>query len=226
MMMSSSTLKKAGLVAVAATLFLAAGVHAAAVNTKDPCFVPSSGPVPPPGCEYISPADVHNKGLQDVLKLEAKHKRFLNVKTSPGGTLGGEVEHFDSTLELTFTGINELAGYSTTVDLPAVTETHVGPRNEKDAVQKFETDMHFLEGTLKETGDFEYLHIVAGTGNGLPSPGSTVLTQQSDGRYFVDSVFDIHYTIEFKGAKGSKLEGIEGKSEGSVTMQAFGSGRE
>jgi hypothetical protein len=214
-----SLLKNAGLTAAAA-LLVAGAAHAVA-NTPNPCFVPTSGPVPPPGCEYLSPADVHSQGLADVLALEAEHSNFLDPVITDGGTLGGQVESFSSVLELHFTGINELEGFSTTVILPAAVETHTGPRKTGDAVQKFETDMYKLEGVIRNHKDFEYIHIVAGTANGLPSPGVTTMTKQSDGRYFFDSLFNVNFKIEYKGAKGSKLEGIEGVAEGTVTMKAY-----
>jgi hypothetical protein len=221
-MTGSWMFKKAGL-AAAAALLVAHGAFAAQSGAGNPCFVPPSGsPVPPPGCTYVSPQDVHDQGLQDVAALSAQHSGFLNVVHTQGGLLGGEIENFDSTLVLHFTGIKELEGWTTDINLPAHCETHIGKRDPDADIQSFDTVMNSIEGTLKGDKDFEYLHIVAGDANGLPSPGHTTLTKQKDGSTVVDSVFQMNFRIEYKGAPGSKLEGLSGTSEGKVTMRAVG----
>ena len=50
-----------------------------------------------------------------------------------------------------------------------------------------------------------------------------VMITSLDGSTVVDSVFQMSFRIEYKGAKGSKLEGLSGTSEGKVTMRAVGS---
>lgn len=177
----------------------------------------------PPDDGYLSPADVHvliaNGGI-DLVRGDARHDRFFNVVTAPGGLLGGEVEQFQSTLTFHFVGLGPLAGWSRTVSVPAKTETHTGPRDPKAPFQSFETLMYRIEGEIKGDPDFEYFSIVAGNANGLDSPGHTTFIQQRDGSYDYESQFSIKYIATYKGAKGSKLDGISGTTEGSIVMKA------
>jgi hypothetical protein len=181
----------------------------------------------PPDTDYVSPADIHaaiDDGTVEWARGDARHRRFFNINTQPGGLLGGEIERFDSTLEFTFTGVGPLAGWSRTISIPAKCETHTGPRNPNDPVQSFDTLMYRIEGEIKGDKDFEYLSIVAGTGNGLDSPGHTTFYQQKDGSWLVDSHFNIKFTGSFKGAQGSKLEGLSDTFEGVITMVAVAPG--
>lgn len=177
----------------------------------------------PPGGAYVSPADIHlaiNQGGVTWARGDARHRFFFNQQVAPGGILGGEIERFDSVLEIHFVGDGPLKGWERTISVPAKTETHTGPRKEGEPVQSFETNMYRLEGEIKGDKDFEYLSIVAGTGNGMESPGHTTLYQQKDGRWLVDSNFQIKFKASFRGAAGSKLEGIEDGFDGVITMTA------
>ncbi|HYO14881.1 MAG TPA: hypothetical protein VE685_16940 [Thermoanaerobaculia bacterium] len=220
---------------VVAGLALAAGA-AYAQPLPPECEVPpnTSGTVtlPPPGCEYLTGDQVHLiiNGLPQgtVIVLDPIHERFIcEVQGgggdcgSPGGNLGGEREIFGSTLRLRMSGTGALSGWSRTIPLSANCETHTGPQTAGATTDTFATDMHRLEGTLTNDPDFAYLHVVAGTGNGLPSPGSTTVTLQPDGTYKVDSHFNIRYRITFQGAPGGRLDGFGGTTEGSVTMRSF-----
>lgn len=180
----------------------------------------------PPDDDYVSPADVHlaiKNGDVTLAIGDARHARFFNVTTAPGGLLGGEIERFDSTLVFQFTGTGPLEGWSRTVAIPAKSETHIGPRDPKAPTQSFDTLMYRIEGEIKGDPDFEYLSIVAGTGNGLDSPGHTTFYQQRDGSWLYESYFNIKYTASFRGASGSKLDGIEDTFEGVITMKAVDS---
>ena len=75
------------------------------------CVLPDSGGtvvLPPAGCGYVSPTDVHMiiNGLPagTTIKIGVEHQRFFLPKRTPGGSLGGEVEQFQSSLHLTMTG--------------------------------------------------------------------------------------------------------------------------
>ena len=65
-----------------------------------PCVVPDNGggtvDLPPPGCNYLSPDDVHMiiDGLPagTTINVSAEHNEFFNVIRNPGGSLGGEIE--------------------------------------------------------------------------------------------------------------------------------------
>lgn len=216
--MTANILKKVGMMAVAA-MVVSGSAFAAQIGTG-PCSVGASGPIPP-DCTYRTPDDIHRLNLADQAKFEAQHKRFLNVVSLPGGNLNGQIERFDSTLVLTISGIGGLEGHTTTVELPTRCETHTGPRDTAADFQRFDTEMVALEGSIQGHPDFEYLRIVAGSANGLPSPGSTTLTRKENGDFLVDSRFFMNYRIEFRGAPGSWLQGVEVSEEAVVTVQAF-----
>ena len=77
-----------------------------------PCVVPDNGTgtvsLPPQGCGYVSPQDLHQiiNGLPPgtQVNIGAEHERFFNVTSTPGGSLGGEVETFNSDLRLNMNG--------------------------------------------------------------------------------------------------------------------------
>ena len=83
-----------------------------------------------------------------TIKVGVEHARFVNVTRSPGGSLGGEVEQFQSTLHLTLTGTGTLAGYSRFIPLNAQCVTHVGPRTPGASPQSFDTQMQGIQGQL------------------------------------------------------------------------------
>jgi hypothetical protein len=209
------------------TVRMQAGVEAPGIP---PCIVEDNGTgtvdLPPPGCGYVSPEEFHvildgvPAGTQ--INIAPEHRRFIQVTTQPGGNLGGEVENFDSEIELRMTGTGDLAGFQRTIVLPLAAETHTGPRNPGDPVQTFPNDMFSLQGELFGDPDFDELRIRAGTGFGLPSPGETTLTRLGDSHWNVDSFFDVFYEIDFVGAPGSALEGMGGTTQSSVRMQAGG----
>jgi hypothetical protein len=201
-----------------------------------PCTVVDNGTgtvdLPPPGCDYVSPADLHMMidGLPagTTIRVDSKHNRFFNTQTTPGGSLGGEIEQFMSGLELQLVGTGELAGFERIKAIPNVQcETHTGPhgggtgkgRNPgTQNTQSFPTDMMMLQGQITGDPDFDLLRITAGTGFGLPSPGHTTLTQLPNGSWNVDSFFDITYRIDFVGAPGGPLGGMSGSTTGTIRM--------
>jgi len=206
----------------------------------DPCEVPDAGGtvvLPPAGCDYLSPDEVHLiiDGLPPDTTIEFKpiHKDFIcyeqgspfcsvaippGLCEAPGGGLGGNGDCFGSTLEFEVTGTGLLAGFNRTLNIPAFTEVHTGPRNPGDPVQTFPSEMVQLQADLFGDPDFDFLQIRAGSGFGLPSPGETTLTEKTNGNWQVDSFFDITYQIDFQGAPGSILDGLAGSTQSSLTM--------
>jgi hypothetical protein len=142
-----------------------------------------------------------------------------NVCEGPGGSLGGNVDCFQSEAELTIEGTDALAGFNRTITVPLDTEVHTGPRSPGDPVQAFDSRMFRLQGELFGDPDFCTLRIRAGDDLGLPSPGETVLTDKGNGSFAVDSFFDITYEIDFVGCPGSLLEGFGGTTTGTVRME-------
>jgi hypothetical protein len=211
-----------------------------------PCEVVDNGSgsvdLPPAGCEYLGPDEVHKiiDGLpaNTEIHLAPIHKDFICNKQQThcsfpdpdldckedGGTLGGEMECSSSTLEFELTGTGALAGWNRIVTIPNVLfETHIGKKKPFDPVQSFPTDMRVLQGAIQNPGsgdpDFDLLRITAGTANGLPSPGHTTLTQLPDGRWSVDSFFDIEYRIDFIGrATSPRIGGMSGSTTGTIRM--------
>ncbi|MDO8629053.1 MAG: hypothetical protein Q7R41_01045, partial [Phycisphaerales bacterium] len=219
----------------------------------NPCIVADNGggtvTLPPAGCDYLSPDEVHKiiNGLPPgtTIELAPIHKDFICNRQpgaagvcsfsdlvdckENGGSLGGEKECSDSTLELTMTGkctgaINPLCAYNRVLNLTGVSfETHVGPRAPGSPVQSFDTDMFRMFGQISNIGDpdFDLLRIVAGTDFGLPSPGHTTLTRIGNpvgGNWAVDSFFDITYRIDFVGAPGGPFAGMSGSTTGTIRM--------
>jgi len=201
----------------------------APVFAQSPCPVPDNGSgtvdLPPPGCGYVSPQDLHMiiDGLPPgtTINVGVQHQEFFNVTTSPGGSLGGEVEQFQSFLGLNMMGTGLLSGFNRVVGMQAQVETHIGPRTPGDPVQSFDTDMFMLQGQLPPGDpDFDLLRITAGTGFGLSSPGHTTLTGTPGGNWNVDSFFDITYRIDFVGHSPGPLGGMSGSTTGTIRMQA------
>ncbi|MCP3982157.1 MAG: hypothetical protein GY716_22855 [bacterium] len=209
-----------------ATVRMSAGEPA--TNIPPPCVVQDNGSgtvdLPPDGCDYTSPTDLHMMidGLPPgtTINIAPAHNRFFNTQAFPGGNLGGEIEQFDSFIDLNMTGTGQLAGFQRDITMQLAAEAHTGPRNPGDAVQTFPNDMFFVQGELFGDPDFDFLRIEGGTAFGLPSPGQTTLTQLPSGDFNVDSFFDITYRITFQGAPGSILDGFGGATQGSVGMQS------
>lgn len=217
-----------GIVAPAALLIAIAPVLGGGGTGGAPCVVPDDGTgtvsLPPEGCEYLSPMDVHvileHLPPGTTVELGPEHHFFFCDNPipgtrhcgTPGGQLGGEVEQFHSTLtlHLNFTGM--LGHVTRDIDIPVMCQTHTGPRMAGAPVQSFMTRMHFLDGTLPPGDpDFDLLRIKGGDGFGMPSPGHTTLTRMGPGGpYTVDSFFDIFYEIEFMGAMGGHIPGMGG----------------
>jgi hypothetical protein len=218
-----------------ADLTMASGVN--------PCDVVDNGTgtidLPPAGCEYWSalPNDIHRMidGLPPgtTIRLDMIHRQFFCGIPSPqcttvpipgtceqaGGSLGGNIDCFQSTADLTIEGTGALAGFSRTISVPLDTEVHTGPRNPGDPVQDFPSTMFRLQGEIFGDPDFCVLNIRAGDQNGLPGPGHTTLTDKGNGTFAVDSFFDVSYEIDFVGCPGSILEGMGGTTFGTVRMQ-------
>jgi hypothetical protein len=227
--------------AVAALVLASLGFLLPGAAAADPCEVADAGGtvvLPPAGCDYLSPDEVHLiiDGLPPGTTIEFKpiHKDFIcneqgapgacsaaippGLCEAPGGGLGGNVDCFDSTLEFEVTGTGLLAGFSRTLSIPAATEVHTGPRTPGVSPQSFDTEMVSLQADLFGDPDFDFIQIRAGSAFGLPSPGHTTLTQKTNGNWTVDSFFDITYRIDFQGAPGSVLEGMAGSTSAGLQM--------
>ena len=201
-----------------------------------PCVVPdTAGTVvlPPAGCEYLSPSDVHMiiNGLTGPATIEvaAIHKDFICAYQGCGTPfvcnqadntifLGGEKECVETTLELNMQGTNALAGFNRTISMPAFMETHTDVRPPGD-LQVFNAEMTSLFGLIAGDPDFTSLTIVAGRNQGLaPATGQVTATRLSPTQFNVESFFDIPYQISFQGAPGGRLAGLSGTTPGILRM--------
>ena len=196
-----------------------------ALSAAAPCVVTPVGGVvilPPNGCGYLSPTDVHLilNGLPagTTVQLGAEHRDFFNISSSPD-PVGGDQESFGSNLTLHLQGTGSLATWTRTLSLTAQCLSHTDAHDPSAAVQSFDTDMRMIQGQLPAGDpDFDLLRITAGSNLGMPSPGHTTLTQLSGGNYNVDSFFDITYRIDFVGHPGGHLGGMSGSTTGTIRM--------
>ncbi|MFN0060767.1 MAG: dockerin type I repeat-containing protein [Planctomycetota bacterium] len=210
---------------VTISLVLLFVIPLAAQRVAGQCSVPDAGGTAdlPPDCEYVGPYEYHrmNMGLPFGASISANllHHNFSNIMRNPGGSLGGEVEQFNSELEIELIGLGLVSSYSRTLQFQAQCEVHTGPRSIGSPVQTFANDMYQLQGQLPSGDpDFSFLQITAGTALGMSSPGQTTLTQLPSGDWSVDSYFNINYQISFVGAAGGPFAGFAGTSSGAVQM--------
>ncbi|MEE8575813.1 MAG: hypothetical protein V3T31_01035, partial [candidate division Zixibacteria bacterium] len=134
---------------------------------------------------------------------------------APGGTLGGNYQCFEAGLELKVRGQGGLAGFNRTLFVPMALEIHTGPRTPGDPLQVFPAEIYRAQGELFGDPDFCTFRILAGTDFGLPSPGQTTI-EFNDPDWWVESFFDVSYTVEFEGCPGSQLEGYVGTTFATV----------
>ena len=193
-----------------------------------PLIVPDNGTgtadIPHPLAEYISPDEVFIiiDGLPPgtTIELAPVLGGFTSVMESPGGSLGGTSSTFEAVIQWDVTGTGELSGFTRYLTLPLTGQWHMAPRTPGDPVQSFDADVFHMQGELYGNPDFCDLSFLAGTSNGLPSPGRKTLTELPDGDFWVDSFFDVTYQISFAGCPGSILEGMAGITTATIRLQA------
>jgi hypothetical protein len=216
---------------IALVALMALSLTAAAGAASAPCVMPDNGggtvTLPPAGCQYLSPSQVHMiiAGLPPgtTIILAPIHRDFI-CRTGPchvsGGPLGGEVENFTSTAVFQLSGTGALSGWTRTVTVPLTVQVATAPRSAGSSVQTFATNMERISGAITGDPDFDLFQVNGGTASGFSSPGSTTLTRLSSGAFNVNSTFNVGYSITFQGAAGGHLAGFEGTTDGTVNMSA------
>lgn len=186
--------------------------------------------LPPVDAEYVALLVKMFHSLPDPSwKANVKHQRFINsCKQVQGGSLGGDVETFDSDVAVT---VDRADGAATaneglTVHIPVRSITHTSKQDPGARRQTLQTTMWNLEGRIENQGGWKYFAVTAGDENGLPSPGETTLTRLENGNVAVESFFKIRYRVEYIGAEDGPYAGLQGSGEGETMMrlQAAGGG--
>jgi hypothetical protein len=196
-----------------------------------PCVVVDNGAgvvnLPPEGCSYIGAISLHQivDGLPPgtMIEIDVQHGSFSNIRRTPGGTLGGEIEEFDSMLFLDMQGTGELAGFSRSIEVPVACEVHTssqapGMQNQFTAeMMRLQGD---FDGAFVQDPDFTSLELMAGTDFGLSSPGLSDRRQQPSTDHSLASFFSLEFQISFEGAPGGPLSGMSGTTTDNLLMAA------
>jgi hypothetical protein len=225
-----------------------------AVALADPCVLEDNGSgtvdLPPEGCGYLSPTDVHelidaaNLPPGTTIEFDISHQNFVCSQGSggptgyggscsvvvdpetcegPGPVVGTVVECFESEAIISLNGTGALAAYSEQLTVPLFTEV-LSLRGPGDPTPLFGTEMLQLSGGLPlgSSPTFCQLSILGGTDNtGPPNIGQVSLTPVGGGQFQVDSFFDVSYFMTYSGCPGSILDGLSGVSDlQTVTVEA------
>ncbi len=208
------------------TIVILASLWYGSIALADPCIAPDNGSGTvnlPAGCPYTAPDEpmkiINGFPPGTTIELVPILLDYLNIVRTPGGSLVGEIQQFDATLDLTVSGTGGLTGFNRHLAVPVAVEIHTGPRTPGDPVQPFPAVMFRLQGELFGDPDFCTFRVRGGTVFGLPGPGFTTLTQQPSSNFAVDSFFDITYQIEFQGCPASILEGYAGTTTATIRWQ-------
>jgi len=176
----------------------------------------------PPDCPYdnedANMLIINGLPPGSTIQLDGPLQNFNVTSRVPGGPLGGEVISFTGQFIWSVVGTDSLAGFNRSIAMPVDCVVHTGPRTPGDPIQIIRADMFELTGELFGDPDFCTFRVRAGEYNGLPSCGRTILSELPNGKYAVDSFFDITYEIEFEGCPASQLEDYVGTTTDTIQL--------
>jgi hypothetical protein len=189
----------------------------ASAQVEDCCTLPDNGHGTvdlPPNCSvgYLGAGQIRD-GLPagSPVNVAARLVGFVVTNQGAGGSLGGEFQQWNASLELTMSGTGVYSAYNRFLVLPVSGETHSAPRVPFTPVQSFDMNVHTLQGQITSDPDFDLLRVTAGYGFGMPSPGHTTLTQVGT-QWAIDSFFDITFRIDFIGNLTGPFAGRSGST--------------
>ncbi len=205
-------------------------VAAVAGSALGAVYVPDNGggtiDFPPPGGAYVVcpgfPQFSIINGLPagSTIQIDPTLSNWTSVVETAGGALAGDSQTFDFQLDFVINGTGAYNFYSRNLTFPLFLtsgKTDIAPRTPFAALQTFAGDWRRLQTQITGDPDFDLLRITAGTEFGLPSPGSTTITQSGPG-WLVDSFFDLTYRIDFIGAPGGPFAGLSGSTTGQTRI--------
>ncbi len=200
-------------------LLAAATLTMAGTALANDCVVPF--PQVPAPCDYPSPdADVLMPVFPGADLIMDPTLLGLQIEgINPGGLLGGEIIFVQGFMQLDILGTGDLAGFQRQVQMQIGGELHISPPVNIGPDVQFDTEWVVLQGDLFGDPDFQQLSIQGGAGIGLPAPGQSTFIQLPGGDFNVDSFFDIAYQIDFQGAPGGSLDGLQGGVQAPPVQQ-------
>ncbi|MEE9554678.1 MAG: IPTL-CTERM sorting domain-containing protein [candidate division Zixibacteria bacterium] len=211
---------------ISIAIFVLIGImYASPIMAQDPCIAPDNGGTVdlPAACPYVAPLGpmfiIDGLPPSATIELDPILMNFINIVRTPGGSLGGQIQEFDATLDLTVSGTGDLSGFNRHLAVPVSLEVHTAPRNPGDPVQEFPALIWRLDGQLFGDPDFCEFIVRGGAFYDLPGPGQVTLTDLENGTFNVDSFFDVSYQIQFQGCPGSLLDGYLGTTTDSVLLK-------
>lgn len=201
------------------------GLLSATVSAER-CVAPDdgSGTVSlPANCPYVNEGGtltiVEGLPLGTTIECDYQIDSFFDVFTEIGGPMGGEMIEFGAIMHLHMMGTGDLSGFLRDIDLPLSVIEYTAPRVPGELIQEFGCELGNLMGQITGDPDFDLLRLTAGDSHGFPAPGGTTLTRLPDGRWNVDSFFDVTFKIEFAGAPGGMLAGLSGITTGPAPVR-------